>query len=157
MTTEPFNTTSSNRSSQQMLESYSVLGRLCTRCDSTANLGNSRCSWAGGGGLFGILVPLSLPNIPPESQFSRNEFFKTNTPLHQTLVLDSKAEPNSKPNILQFSFSFPFISSTEVLSSKPKILDKFVKIYIYFNLLYSCVYFFIALLLVQFAVYIHFK
>lgn len=68
MTTEPFNTTSSNRSSQQMLESYSVLGRLCTRCDSTANLGNSRCSWAGGGGgLFRILVPLSLPNIPPES------------------------------------------------------------------------------------------
>lgn len=138
MTTEPFNTTSSNRSSQQMLESYSVLGRLCTRCDSTANLGNSRCSWAGGGGLFGILVPLSLPNIPPESQFSRNEFFKTNTPLHQTLVLDSKAEPNSKPNIVQFSF--PFISSTEVLSSKPKILDKFVKIYIYILICYTIVF-----------------
>ena len=62
MTTEPFNTTSSNRSSQQMLKSYSVLGRQCTRCDSTANLGNSRCSWAGGGG-EGRLVRDSRPFI----------------------------------------------------------------------------------------------
>lgn len=64
MTTEPFNTTSSNRSSQQMLESYSVLGRLCTRCDSTANLGNSRCSWAGGGRLVRDSRPFILTQYP---------------------------------------------------------------------------------------------
>ena len=65
MTTEPFNTTSSNRSSQQMLKSYSVLGRLCTRCDRTANLRNSRCSWAGGGGgLVGDSRPFILTQYP---------------------------------------------------------------------------------------------
>lgn len=44
-----------------MLKSYSVLGGICTRCDSTENLGNSRCSWAGGGGLCGILVTFPYP------------------------------------------------------------------------------------------------
>lgn len=115
MTTEPFNTTSSNRSSQQMLKSYSVLGRLCTRCDRTANLRNSRCSWAAGEGGraacggFSSLYPYPISHLNHSSQ--ETNFLKPTHPYIRLRFQTRKHNPiqNQTVNILDPSVFF-FVS-----------------------------------------------
>ena len=138
MTTEPFNTTSSNRSSQQMLESYSVLGRLCTRCDSTANLGNSRCSWAGGGAAcsgFSSLYPYPISHLNHSSQ--ETNFLKPTHPYIRLWFQTRKQNPIQN----QTSFSFLFLLSPQLKFCLPnrKYWINLLK-YIYILICYTIVF-----------------
>ena len=146
MTTEPFNTTSSNRSSQQMLKSYSVLGRLCTRCDSTANLGNSRCSWAGRGGRaacagFSSLHPYPISHLNHSSQ--ETNFLKPTHPYIRLWFQTRKHNPiqNQTVNIRSFSFLFRFLLSPQLKFCLPnrKYWINLLK-YIYILICYTIVF-----------------
>ena len=139
MTTEPFNTTSSNRSSQQMLESYSVLGRLCTRCDSTANLGNSRCSWAGGAACSGFssLYPYPISHLNHSSQ--ETNFLKPTHPYIRLWFQTRKQNPIQ--NQTSFSFLFRFLLSPQLKFCLPnrKYWINLLK-YIYILICYTIVF-----------------
>ena len=85
----------------------------------------------------------SLPYIRPEPLFSRNKCFE-NPPLHQTLVPDSKAQPNSEPNgqyTRSFSFLFRFFLSPQLKFCLPnrKYWINLLK-YIYFLICYTIVF-----------------
>lgn len=138
MTTEPFNTTSSNRSSQQMLESYSVLGRLCTRCDSTANLGNSRCSWAGAAcSGFSSLYPYPISHLNHSSQ--ETNFLKPTHPYIRLWFQTRKQNPIQ--NQTSFSFLFRFLLSPQLKFCLPnrKYWINLLK-YIYILICYTIVF-----------------